>query len=139
MHAFLVLILAQDSLGSRTLTSLTLTVSVSCLLGTGSEFEIMQQIAEVPTNDFGVLVIPTTTNRREARDADSKELGSEEEMTALLHSQDRQPEHTAQSFKARFLHPDHQRETRTSRAASEIGSYLFSVASVTDGATFGYL
>ena len=101
--------------------------------------EIMQQVhvAEVPTNDFGVLVMPT--NRREARDADSKELGSEEEKTALLHSQDRQPEHTAQSFKARFLHPDHQRETRTSRAASELGSYLFSVASVTDGATFGYL
>ena len=28
------------------------------MLGTGSEFEIMQQMAEVPTNDFGVLVMP---------------------------------------------------------------------------------
>ena len=69
-------------------------------------------MADVSTNDFGVLVMPM--NRREARDADRKELGSEEEKTALLHSQDRQQEHTAQSFKARFLHPDHQRETRRS-------------------------
>ena len=132
MHAWpKTLILPQDSLGSRTLTSLTLMVLLA------PQAEIMQQVAEVPTNDFGVLVMPT--NRREAREVDSKELGSEEEKTALLHSQDRQPEHTAQSFKARFLHPDHRRETRTSRAASELGSYLFSVASVTDGATFGYL
>jgi hypothetical protein len=82
----------------------------------------MQQVADVSTDDFGVLVMPM--NKREARDADRKELGSEEEKTALLHSQDRQQEHTAQSFKARFLHPDHQRETRRSRA-SELGSFFF--------------
>ena len=79
MHAWpKTLILAQDSLGSRTLTSLTLMVLLA------PQAEIMQQVhvAEVPTNDFGVLVMPT--NRREARDADSKELGSEEEKTALL-------------------------------------------------------
>lgn len=74
----------------------------------------MQQVAEVPTNDFGVLVMPT--NRREARDADSKELGSEEEKTALLHSQDRQQEHTAPSFNARLLDPGHQRDSTASSA-----------------------
>jgi len=98
----------------------------------------MPQVAAVPTNDFGVLVMPA--ERKEVSDAGSEELGSDEERTALLHSQDRQ-KHTAESFKSMFLLPDHRLEVRTSRTAKlpPRGSYFFSVASVTDGATFGYL
>ena len=109
---------------------------VPCLLV--SVLETMPQVAAVPTNDFGVLVMPA--ERKEVSDAGSEELGSDEERTALLHSQDRQ-KHTAESFKSMFLLPDHRLEVRTSRTAKlpPRGSYFFSVASVTDGATFGYL
>tara|TARA_B100000795_G_scaffold197504_1_gene151448 strand:- start:167 stop:463 length:297 start_codon:yes stop_codon:yes gene_type:complete len=98
---------------------------------------MMPQVAGVLTNDFGVLVMPA--ERKEVSGAGSEEVGSEEEKMTLLHSPDRQV-HTVESFKSKILLPDHQPEVRPSRTAElPRGSYLFSVASVTSGATFGYL
>ena len=106
-----------------------------CLLG--SVLEMMPQVAGVLTNDFGVLVMPA--ERKEVSGAGSEEVGSEEEKMTLLHSPDRQV-HTVESFKSKILLPDHPPEVRPSRTAElPRGSYLFSVASVTSGVTFGYL
>ena len=141
----------------------SLHILTSVTLLARSVLENMPQVAEFLTNDFGVLVMPA--ERNEVSDAGSEEVGSEEEKMTLLHSPDRQV-HTVKSFKSKFLLPDHQPEVRPSRTAqppntlgaldqrgvrlpAEVrpsrtaelprGSYLFSVASVTSGATFGYL